>query len=85
MGVQLAKAFGAALVIGVCSGKNSSRVTQVGADHVIDYTKESWWENDALCRNRVDIVCDQKFLLFHHLCQMHLQVRLRGRPGYLDT
>jgi len=42
MGVQLAKALGASRVIGVCSGKNSSRVTQVGADQVIDYSKESW-------------------------------------------
>jgi NADPH:quinone reductase-like Zn-dependent oxidoreductase len=64
MGVQLAKALGASRVIGVCSGKNSSRVTQVGADQVIDYSKESWWENDALCRNRVDIVCDKKFFCF---------------------
>ena len=85
MGVQLAKALGASRVIGVCSGKNSSRVTQVGADQVIDYSKESWWENGALCRNRVDIVCDKKFFCFTTFCQMHLQVRLCGRPGYLDT
>ena len=57
MGVQLAKALGAARVIGVCSGKNADRVTQVGADQIIDYSAESWWENDALCHNRVDIVC----------------------------
>jgi len=36
MGVQLAKALGAARVIGVCSGKNANFVKQNGADNVID-------------------------------------------------
>ncbi len=36
--IQLAKAFGAE-VTAVCSGKNKSLVVGVGADHVLDYTK----------------------------------------------
>jgi NADPH:quinone reductase-like Zn-dependent oxidoreductase len=56
MGVQLAKALGAARVIGVCSSKNTDRVLQVGADEVIDYSKESWWQSTSLCRDKVDIV-----------------------------
>lgn len=40
--VQIARALGAQ-VTGVCSGKNVEMVKSIGADYVIDYTREDYW------------------------------------------
>jgi len=42
--VQIAKAFGTE-VTAVCSTRNVDRMRSIGADHVIDYTKEDFTKN----------------------------------------
>jgi NADPH:quinone reductase-like Zn-dependent oxidoreductase len=42
--VQIAKAFGAE-VTAVCSTRNVERMQSIGADHVIDYSKEDFTQN----------------------------------------
>ena len=53
MAVQIARSLGAE-VTGVCSGRNVELVRSLGADHVVDYTKEDFTRSPA----RYDVILD---------------------------
>src|SRR5256712_2475607 len=56
--VQIAKSFGAD-VTGVCSTRNVEMVRSIGADHVVDYTKQDYTQEDFTKRGqRYDLILD---------------------------
>jgi len=54
--IQLAKAFDATRVVTTTSAANKEFVQQLGADRVIDYHAENWW--DVLPEGSVDVIYD---------------------------
>ena len=54
MAVQIARVLGAQRVVAVCSGRNAAMVPELGADRVIDYTRESVLD----CGERFDVILD---------------------------
>src|SRR5205085_1187578 len=58
--VQIAKAFGAE-VTAVCSARNVDLVKSIGADHVIDYTKEDFTKTEQRYDMIYDLVGNHSF------------------------
>ena len=69
--VQIAKTFGAE-VTGVCSTTKVDLVRSIGADHVIDYTKEDFTQGDQ----RYDFILDN--VLNHSLGQLLSVMKPKG-------
>ena len=71
-GVQIAKVFGAE-VTGVCSTANVDLVRSIGADHVIDYTRQDFTQGEE----RYDIILDNAGK--HSLSEMRQAVSPTGK------
>ena len=69
--VQIAKALGAE-VTGVCSTRNVDLVRAIGADHVIDYTREDFTRKDR----RYDFILDN--VANHSLSDLRRALTLTG-------
>jgi len=67
-GVQLAKHFGAT-VTAVCSGANAQMVQSLGADKMIDYTKEDFTRNGET----YDLILDAVGATTFSRCQVSLK------------
>jgi len=65
--VQIAKAYGAE-VTGVCSTRHVERIRSIGADHVIDYTKEDFTQGT----DRYDVILDNVANHPLHACRRAL-------------
>jgi NADPH:quinone reductase-like Zn-dependent oxidoreductase len=70
--VQIAKALGAQ-VTGVCSGRNVELVKSLGADHVIDYTRQNFTEGDV----KYDLIVDN--VMTHDLSDYRRVLTDEGR------
>jgi NADPH:quinone reductase-like Zn-dependent oxidoreductase len=75
--VQLAKHFGAE-VTAVCSTKNVDQARSLGADHVVDYTREDFTRLGAHHDLMVDIAGSRSFLEYRRVLTPHATVVLVG-------
>jgi NADPH:quinone reductase-like Zn-dependent oxidoreductase len=79
-GVQIAKSFGAE-VTGVCSTRNIEMVRSIGADHVIDYTREDFTKGTLRYDRILDTVGNHSLLACSRVLKPKAACISVGAPG----
>jgi NADPH:quinone reductase-like Zn-dependent oxidoreductase len=77
--VQIAKAFGAE-VTGVCSRRNVETARSIGADHVIDYTREDFTRRDERYDLLLDIAGNRAWSEYRRVLSPHATLVFVGGP-----
>jgi len=77
--VQIAKALGAE-VTGVCSTRNVDLVRSIGADHVIDYTREDFTRSDRRYDLLLDIAGSRSWSECRRVLEPQATVVMVGAP-----
>ncbi|MFN8383199.1 MAG: NAD(P)-dependent alcohol dehydrogenase [Anaerolineales bacterium] len=77
--VQIAKALGAE-VTGVCSTKNVDMVRSLGADYVVDYTKEDFTKNGQQYDVLLDVAGTRSWREYKRILKPNAQFVIIGSP-----
>jgi NADPH:quinone reductase-like Zn-dependent oxidoreductase len=77
--VQIAKALGAD-VTGVCSTRNVELVRSLGADHVIDYTREDFTRSDQRYHLMLDIAGSRSWSEYRRVLDPQATLVIVGAP-----
>ena len=78
--VQIAKALGAAAVTGVCRSGNVELVRSLGADHVVDYTREDFAKSGRRYDLIVDVAGDRSWRDYARVLERDGTLVLVGGP-----
>ena len=79
--VQLAKALGAAHVTAVCRTHNLEQARALGADHVIDYTRQDYTRSDQRYDLLIDIAGNRSWRANQRVLERNGKRVLVGMPG----
>jgi NADPH:quinone reductase-like Zn-dependent oxidoreductase len=82
--VQIAKSFGAD-VTGVCSAKNIEMVRSLGADRVIDYTREDFTQDSARYDLLLDNVGNRALLAMKRVLSPNGKCVIAGAPKKMSA